>query len=113
MRSSMPRPVDSPARMSAIWVLVGTRPEVIKQAPVYIACRDAFGPDAVALIGTGQHRELLDLAPADFDLALDADLDWAYERSAARSPGTFDEIFGDGHAGPRIAALLEERLAPR
>jgi UDP-N-acetylglucosamine 2-epimerase (non-hydrolysing) len=37
-------------------------------------------------------------------------LDWAYERSAGRSPDTFDEIFGDGHAGPRIAALLKERL---
>jgi UDP-N-acetylglucosamine 2-epimerase (non-hydrolysing) len=55
-------------------VLVGTRPEVIKQAPVYIACRDAFGPERVSLIGTGQHRELLDLALADFDLALDTDL---------------------------------------
>jgi UDP-N-acetylglucosamine 2-epimerase (non-hydrolysing) len=57
-----------------IWVLVGTRPEVIKQAPVYIACREQFGPDAVALIGTGQHRELLDQALAHFDLELDEDL---------------------------------------
>lgn len=58
-----------------IWVLVGTRPEVIKQAPVYMACRDAFGADQVALIGTGQHRELLDQALAHFDLELDANLD--------------------------------------
>jgi UDP-N-acetylglucosamine 2-epimerase (non-hydrolysing) len=57
-----------------IWVLVGTRPEVIKQAPVYIACREAFGPGEVALIGTGQHRELLDQALTHFDLALDEDL---------------------------------------
>ena len=57
-----------------IWVLVGTRPEVIKQAPVYIACRDTLGPEHVALIATGQHRELLDQALAQFDLELDEDL---------------------------------------
>lgn len=55
-------------------MLVGTRPEVIKQAPVYIACRDALAPASVSLIGTGQHRELLDKALADFDLTLDRDL---------------------------------------
>jgi UDP-N-acetylglucosamine 2-epimerase len=58
-----------------VWVLVGTRPEVIKQAPVYNACREALGPDRVALIGTGQHRELLSQALHDFDLELHENLD--------------------------------------
>jgi UDP-N-acetylglucosamine 2-epimerase (non-hydrolysing) len=74
----LPRP-DPKGRLSRrrqqrVWVLVGTRPEVIKQAPVYIACRDALPSARVSLIGTGQHRELLDKALADFDLALDEDL---------------------------------------
>lgn len=59
----------------AIWVLVGTRPDVIKQAPVVAACRRVLGADAVAVIGTGQHRELLDQALAHFELELDYNLD--------------------------------------
>jgi len=54
-----------------IWILVGTRPEVIKQAPLYFACCEKFGKDAVALLGTGQHRELLEQALAHFNLKLD------------------------------------------
>ena len=62
-------------RPGQVWVLVGTRPEVIKQAPVFLACREALGADGVALIGTGQHRELLEQALDHFGLRLDANLD--------------------------------------
>lgn len=55
-------------------MVVGTRPEVIKQAPVYLACRDLLGTAHVSLIGTGQHRDLLDQALAHFSLELDTDL---------------------------------------
>ena len=56
-----------------ILVLVGTRPEVIKMAPVIMALRrdDAFD---CRLISTGQHREMLAQALAVFDLEPDADL---------------------------------------
>lgn len=63
------------ARNAPIWILVGTRPEVIKLAPVYAACTARLGKDQVALIGTGQHRELLHQALAPFGLQLDANLD--------------------------------------
>lgn len=55
----------------AVWILVGTRPEVIKQVPVYLACQKYFGEDQVALIGTGQHKELLEQALNHFNVKLD------------------------------------------
>ncbi len=57
------------------WVVVGTRPEVIKQAPVYFELVDRFGVENVALIGTGQHKELLNQALSHFDLKLDLNLE--------------------------------------
>ncbi len=58
-----------------IWILVGTRPEVIKQAMLYKACIARFGKDRVALVGTGQHKELLQQALAHFHLELDVNLE--------------------------------------
>ncbi len=56
------------------WVLVGTRPEVIKQVPLYLELVKRYGKDKVALIGTGQHRELLDQALGHFNIKLDINL---------------------------------------
>ena len=42
-----------------IFVVVGTRPEAIKMAPVYKAIADQPGLQPV-LVSTGQHREMLD-----------------------------------------------------
>ena len=84
-----------------IWILVGTRPDVIKQMPVYLACCDKFGQDEVALIGTGQHRELLDQALDHFKLRLNHDLNLMKpggsltELSAAILRG-MDLLFRDG-----------------
>ena len=51
--------------MRRICLVVGTRPEVIKLAPVADALRAT--PDFEPLvIATGQHRELLDLAVRGF-----------------------------------------------
>ena len=69
-----------------IWILVGTRPDVIKQMPVYLACCEKFGRDQVALIGTGQHRELLDQALDHFELRLDHDL------NVMKSGGSLNEL---------------------
>jgi UDP-N-acetylglucosamine 2-epimerase len=60
-----------------IAVLVGTRPEAIKMAPVIRALRLPSGnnmPD-VRVCSTGQHREMLSQALADFGLTPDVNLD--------------------------------------
>lgn len=58
-----------------IWVVVGTRPEVIKQVPLFWACQKQFGKDQVKLIGTGQHRELLLQALEHFGAKLDSNFE--------------------------------------
>lgn len=40
-------------------IIIGTRPEAIKMAPVYLALKQRLGEGQVQLISTGQHRELL------------------------------------------------------
>ncbi|WP_240757070.1 non-hydrolyzing UDP-N-acetylglucosamine 2-epimerase [Roseicella aquatilis] len=59
---------------STVLCVIGTRPEAIKMAPVVQALRCRHGL-AVRLLLTGQHRELLDQALADFGLRADLDLD--------------------------------------
>jgi UDP-N-acetylglucosamine 2-epimerase (non-hydrolysing) len=54
--------------------VVGTRPEVVKMAPVILRLRRATLED-VRILSTGQHRSLLDQALADFDLVADDDLE--------------------------------------
>lgn len=39
--------------------MVGTRPEVIKQVPLFLAIKDVFPEHKVELVSTGQHQELL------------------------------------------------------
>jgi UDP-N-acetylglucosamine 2-epimerase (non-hydrolysing) len=53
--------------------VVGTRPEAVKMAPVVLRLRQLEGLK-IRLISTGQHRELLDQALADFNLTADRDL---------------------------------------
>jgi UDP-N-acetylglucosamine 2-epimerase (non-hydrolysing) len=61
--------------MITILAVVGTRPEVIKMAPVLQAL-DAQGARArTVLCSTGQHRELVDQALRIFDLRPDVSLD--------------------------------------
>ncbi len=59
---------------AAVVCVVGTRPEAVKLAPVVAAIRAHPGMHAL-VCATGQHRELLDRALADFDIAADIDLD--------------------------------------
>ena len=59
--------------MSTLALIVGTRPECIKLAPVYAALRRS-GKARPLLVSTGQHRELLDQALATFGLRPDVDL---------------------------------------
>src|SRR4051794_30647828 len=59
--------------MTHIVVFVGTRPEGIKMAPVVQSLRKADG-FRCTLVSTGQHREMLHRALADFGLEADIDL---------------------------------------
>jgi len=60
--------------MKKLMVVFGTRPEVIKLAPVIMAAQAVPGLEVVAC-STGQHRHMLDQALACFDLHPQVDLD--------------------------------------
>jgi len=79
-----------------VLVVVGTRPEVIKLAPVIQRLR-ATGVLDVQVCATGQHRELLDQALAHFDLSPDHDLalmtrDQSLAELTARALVALDEL---------------------
>jgi UDP-N-acetylglucosamine 2-epimerase (non-hydrolysing) len=59
--------------MKTIVIVAGTRPEVIKMAPVYFALKES--PHLRPLmLSTGQHRQMLDQAFAAFSIVPDFDL---------------------------------------
>jgi UDP-N-acetylglucosamine 2-epimerase (non-hydrolysing) len=55
-----------------IYILLGTRPEVIKMAPVILALKKEPWAD-LKIVSTAQHRELLDQMLAVFDIRADED----------------------------------------
>jgi UDP-N-acetylglucosamine 2-epimerase (non-hydrolysing) len=55
--------------------VLGTRPEAVKMAPLIRRLRQHGSGFEVRVVTTGQHRELLDRALLDFELASDRDLD--------------------------------------
>ncbi len=55
--------------------VMGTRPEAVKMAPVIARLRTGDFGLTLRILTTGQHRDLLDRALADFDLTPDGDLD--------------------------------------
>ena len=57
-----------------ILLVVGTRPEAIKTAPVALELRAQRGEFDTVVCSTGQHRDMLDQALAAFDLECDVDL---------------------------------------
>ena len=67
-------PNPDSASSSRVLCVVGTRPEVIKMAPVILALRHSRQWD-VKVIATAQHRELLDQVLDVFGIAADEDLD--------------------------------------
>jgi UDP-N-acetylglucosamine 2-epimerase len=60
--------------MKKVLVLAGTRPEAIKMVPVVRALRAISDMFDVRLCASGQHKEMLEQAFADFDLKPDVDL---------------------------------------
>jgi UDP-N-acetylglucosamine 2-epimerase (non-hydrolysing) len=69
----MPRALDAVVTMSRVLVVIGTRPEAIKLAPVVRAARAAGSEVRVCV--TGQHREMLRPVLQLFDIVPDHDLD--------------------------------------
>jgi len=61
-----------------IAVVVGTRPEVIKTAPVIYQLRKRSGVFDVVVVATAQHREMLDQALSLFGIIPAYDLDLMY-----------------------------------
>jgi UDP-N-acetylglucosamine 2-epimerase (non-hydrolysing) len=55
-------------------VVLGTRPECIKLAPVIAALKSRHGEFETIVCASGQHRELLGQAARAFDLGIDLDL---------------------------------------
>jgi len=60
-------------KKSSIALIVGTRPEVIKMAPIYIALKQSQILQPV-MISTGQHRQMLDQTFSVFRLKPDVDM---------------------------------------
>jgi len=86
-----------------VLAVVGTRPEVIKMAPVIRALEARGDEVSVRLALTGQHTDLVDQALAAFDLRPDADLE------IMRPDQTLFEVGAGCLRG--LAPLLEE-VAP-
>ncbi len=79
-------------RRPRILVAFGTRPEVIKLAPVVSALRALPHPPEVGILVTAQHREMLDQMMAHFGLEADRDLDLM--REAQTLPDLTARILG-------------------
>ena len=81
-----------------VMIVVGTRPEAIKLAPLVHRLRSVAGL-RVRLVATSQHRELLSQALGEFDLVADIDLDLmrpaqTLAGSTARALVALDEVIG-------------------
>lgn len=64
-----------PKMKRQLTIVIGTRPEAIKLAPVVLEARRRQASFDVQIVRTSQHREMLDQVLADFDLKADIDLD--------------------------------------
>lgn len=80
--------------------IVGTRPEVIKMAPVIAALERHGDTFEQTLVTTGQHREMLDQVMGAFGLVPDVDLDLmrpdhSIGSFAARAMGALTDLFSN------------------
>ena len=65
---------------SRVLVVLGTRPEAIKLAPLILRLREAYDTIETRVVATGQHRELLDQALAEFSIEPEINLELMQER---------------------------------
>src|SRR6185503_16672223 len=89
-------------------VVIGTRPEAIKMAPV-VAALKRNGRLNCRVIGTGQHREMFHQVAAEFGFAVDIDLDamQANQTLAGLTARLMQKIDGWFEQGPPDIALVQ------
>lgn len=66
------RPAGAPVKLM---VVLGTRPEAIKLAPVILKAREQPARFETVVVATGQHRQMLDQILGPFGIRPDVDLD--------------------------------------
>ena len=82
----------------SVLVVIGTRPEAIKMAPVIKALQAKPDNFVVKIVLTAQHRDLLDQVCGYFDIKSDYDLDLMKENQdlanlTARIVSAMDKIY--------------------
>ena len=103
----MRRAAAGVARQHTVAVIIGTRPEAIKLAPVIAALRRSGDLDC-QVVATGQHREMLEQVTQQFGIRVNADLDvmrpgQTLAGLTARLMERFDDWLGSAH--PDIALV--------
>lgn len=86
-----------------IMFCAGTRPEVIKLAPVVTYCKKFFGDDSAALVDTGQHSESVMKPLLDF-FGLSADVRLDFRRDAGSLASLNARLLES------LGALMEQRI---
>lgn len=86
--------------MRKVVVMVGTRPEAIKMAPVYLELKKYPQDFQPILVSTGQHKEMLQQALMDFGVSPDIDLHIMTQNQtlsgmSAKLFGSVDSLFSD------------------
>jgi UDP-N-acetylglucosamine 2-epimerase (non-hydrolysing) len=94
--------------MVKILLVFGTRPEVIKMAPVALALRDRSDEFETVLCSTGQHRDMLNQTLAVFGLEPNFNLDLMEPRQTladltARAVGALDKVMT--HVRPDLVVV--------
>jgi len=94
--------------MVKILLVFGTRPEVIKMAPVALALRDRSDEFETVLCSTGQHRDMLNQTLAVFGLEPSFNLDLMEPRQTladltARAVGALDKVMT--HVRPDLVVV--------
>ena len=79
--------------MKTILVVLGTRPEAVKLAPVIRALKQRSDAARVFVCSTAQHRQMLDATMDAFDLSADFRLTDA---------GSYERWYGKTHARPDL-----------
>jgi len=87
--------LSTPGAVKKVLLLVGTRPDALKMAPIVQAMRDAADFEPV-VVATAQHRTMLDQVLELFRIQPDLDL----------------EVFEQGQSLASVTSRVLERLAP-
>ena len=76
-----------------IWVIIGTRPELIKQLPVYYQCVKKFGKKNVVLVNSGQHKNFLNFYSKENQVKFDLENSYTFSVQNVKKIiyGSFEE----------------------